>query len=45
MHSPMPVPSTNMYSDSSQTFVPGSIRDSGNSPTPMTNAPTIGKVR
>ncbi|SDP31639.1 hypothetical protein SAMN04487981_12034 [Streptomyces sp. cf386] len=45
MHRPMPVPSTNMYSDSSQALEDGPMRDIRYSPTPITREPTIGKNR
>ncbi|CAM5291643.1 hypothetical protein STENM223S_08627 [Streptomyces tendae] len=45
MHRPMPVPMTNMYSDSSHEPVSGPMRDIRNRPAPITSVPTIGKIR
>ncbi len=41
----MPVPSTNMYSDSSQAPVDGPMSDIRYRPTPITRVPTIGNSR
>lgn len=45
MHRPIPSPSTNMYTDSSHALVELSIRESKYSPSAITRAPTIGKIR
>lgn len=45
MDSPMPVPSTNMYSDSSPAPVSGPISDIRYRPTPITSVPAMGNSR
>src|SRR5882757_10620087 len=45
MLSPMPTPSTNMYTDSRAAPESGSIRDIRNSPTPITAEPATGNHR
>ncbi len=44
MHSPMPVPRTNRYSDCCQVGVAASIRDSSTNATAMIAVPATGKI-